>query len=75
MSILDLKAIVLTDKKYRCPKCRREEIIDQGEPIGCMPCDLEFDKSDLETFDEEDILARSEKQGIIKVFLDELRKN
>lgn len=70
-----LKVNVLTDKNYRCPRCKREEIIDQGESIGCVPCDLEFDKSDLETFDEDDILARSEKQGIIKVFLDELRKN
>jgi hypothetical protein len=40
-----------------------------------MSCVLEFDKSDLEMFDEEDILARSEKQGIIKVLLNEFQKD
>ena len=41
--------------------------------IKCIDCGLEFDKSDLERFKEEDILAISEKQGIIKVLLEELQ--
>jgi hypothetical protein len=39
--------------------------------IRCMVCDLEFDKSDLERFEEEDILSISEKRGIVRVLLDE----
>jgi ribosomal protein S27AE len=70
-----LEVLILEDKKYRCPRCgSREEIIDHEEFIGCMSCVLEFDKNDLEMFDEEDILARSEKQGIIKVLLNEFQK-
>ncbi|MCJ7650561.1 MAG: hypothetical protein MUP85_18275 [Candidatus Lokiarchaeota archaeon] len=66
----------MEDKKYRCPRCgSREEIIDHDESIGCVSCGLEFDKSDLEMFDEEDILARAEKQGIIKVLLNEFLKD
>ncbi|MHA1376241.1 MAG: hypothetical protein ACTSR7_18340 [Promethearchaeota archaeon] len=64
----------MEDKKYRCPRCgSREEIIDYDDSIGCLSCGLEFDKSDLERFDDEDILARSEKQGILKVLLDGLK--
>ena len=71
-----LEVLFLKDKKYRCPRCgRREEIIDRDELIGCLSCGLEFDKSDLESFDEADILARSEKQGILKVLLDGLLKD
>lgn len=71
-----LEVLILEDKKYRCPRCgSREKIIEHDEYIGCMSCVLEFDKSDLEMFDEEDILARSEKQGIIKVLLNEFQKD
>lgn len=73
---MTLEVKILEDKKYRCPRCgSREEIIGHDDFIGCMSCDLEFDKSDLEMFDEEDILARSEKQGIIKVLLNEFQKD
>lgn len=53
----------------------RGEIIDHDELIGCVHCGLDFDKSDLDKFDEEDILALSEKQGILKILLDDLSKN
>ena len=67
-----LEVYILKDKKYQCPRCRRrEEIIDHDESIECVSCGLEFDKSDLEMFVEEDILARSEKQGILNVLLTE----
>ena len=71
-----LEVLLLKDKKYQCPRCgRREEIMDHDESIACLSCGLEFDKSDLESFDEADILARSEKQGILKVLLDGLLKD
>jgi transcription elongation factor Elf1 len=66
-----LEALMMEDKKFRCPRCRREKIVDQGTMIRCVVCDLEFDKSDLERFEEEDILAVSEKRGIVRVLLDE----
>jgi len=53
----------------------RGEIIDYDELIGCVYCGLEFDKSDLNKFDEVNILAISEKQGILKVLLDKLKHN
>ena len=69
---MTLEVFILKDKKNQCPRCRRrEEIIDHDKSIECVSCGLEFDKSDLEMFVEEDILARSEKQGIIKVLLNE----
>ena len=66
------KAIEVVGKKNRCPRCGRDKILDRNEMIQCIACGLEFDKSDLERFKNEDILAISEKQGIIKVLLDEL---
>ncbi|MHA1670903.1 MAG: hypothetical protein ACTSV5_10035 [Promethearchaeota archaeon] len=76
LRIMALEVLILKDKKYLCPRCgRREEIIDHNEWIECISCDLEFDKSDLESFDGDDILSRSEKQGIIKVLLDEMLKD
>ena len=66
-----LEVFILADKRYRCPRCGSwEEIIDHEDSIECVFCGQEFDKSDLENFDEEDILSRSEKQGILKVLLD-----
>jgi transcription elongation factor Elf1 len=69
--IMALEAFIMEDKKFRCPRCRREKIVDQETMIRCMVCDLEFDKSDLERFEEEDILSISEKRGIVRVLLDE----
>lgn len=57
-------------KKYRCPRCIRDEIIDYDNLISCVYFGLDFDKRDLDKFDEEDILAISEKRGILRVLLD-----
>lgn len=70
-----LEAFIMEDKKLRCPRCRREKIVDHGTIIRCVFCDLEFDKSDLERFVEEDILAISEKREITRVLLDEFLKD
>jgi len=59
---MTIEVLILEDKKYRCPRCgSRDEIINHNDFIGCVSCSLEFDKSDLEMFDKEDVLARSEK--------------
>jgi len=69
---MTLEVLILIEKNYRCPRCRsREEIKDHDDSIRCMSCGLTFDKVDLEMFDEADVLARSEKQGIIKVLFSE----
>ena len=70
-----LEALMMEDKKFRCPRCRREKIVNHETMIRCVVCDLEFDKSDLERFAEEDILAVSEKRGIARVLLDEFWKD
>jgi len=67
-----LEAFIMEDKKFRCPRCRREKIVDYESTIRCVFCDLEFDKSDLERFVGEDILAVSEKRKITRVLLSEL---
>ena len=74
--IMTIEVLILEKKNYRCPRCRsRDEIIDHNDSIECISCDLTFDKVDLEMFDETDILARSEKRGIIKVLLSEFPKD
>ena len=54
--------------KYRCPRCRGAKILDYNFHIKCMDCNLEFDKRDIRRFDEEDVLALSEKYGILRVY-------
>ena len=53
-------------KKYLCPRCRSEKIIDLGDVIECVICKDEFEKSDLETFeDKSNILSVREKKRIL----------
>ncbi len=53
----------------------RGEIMDYNKVISCVYCGLDFDKSDFDKFDEENILAISEKQGILRVLLDKSVNN
>ncbi len=56
-------------KKFHCPRCSSKKIIDLGDVIECVNCKDEFEKSDLETFeDESNILSVREK----KRFLDSI---
>ena len=56
-------------KISRCPKCKGENIIDYGDSIECVGCNLEFEKTVLESLeDESDALSIEEKLEIIKIF-------
>jgi len=52
--------------KYRCPRCKNEDIIEYIETFDCPICFLEFEKKDFELYDESDILSIKEKMAIIK---------
>ena len=49
-------------QKYRCPRCQNIAIIEYELSIECPYCKLEFDKRDLEKFDDDNILALEEKK-------------
>ena len=55
-------------EKLHCPRCKSRKLIDYGETFDCPICNLEFEKKDFETFDDESaILSIEEKLEIIKV--------
>ena len=53
--------------KYQCPRCGGAKILDYNFHIKCIDCKLEFDKRDIRSFDEEDVLALSEKYAKVAV--------
>jgi uncharacterized Zn finger protein (UPF0148 family) len=62
-------------EKLHCPRCKNKNIIDYGETFDCPICNLEFEKKDLEKFeDESNILSIEEKLEVVKV-LKENSKN
>ena len=55
-------------KKLHCPRCQSDKLIDYGDTFDCLVCKLEFEKKDLELYDDEsEILSIEEKLEIIKV--------
>jgi len=58
-------------RRYHCPRCKNEDIIEYGETFDCPKCVLEFEKKDFELFDDEDILSIQEKMRIIKSLQDD----
>ncbi|MFX0072078.1 MAG: hypothetical protein ACFFAO_13400 [Candidatus Hermodarchaeota archaeon] len=57
--------------QYHCPRCGTKNIIDYEDTIECPRCRLEFEKSDFENFEDEDILSIEEKLDISDVFFSE----
>jgi len=53
-------------KKFHCPRCKNENIIEYEETFDCPICFLEFEKADFELYEESDILSINEKMAIIK---------
>lgn len=53
---------------YRCPRCKKANVIEFTESIACPRCELEFEKEDLGTIDEDKILSIQEKSDFIKFF-------
>ena len=64
--------MVLT-KKFHCPRCKNEKIIDYGESFDCPICRLEFEKKDFDKYDEENILSVEEKMDLVKA-ITEMKK-
>ncbi len=60
--------------KNRCPRCRGSKILDYNFYIRCIDCNLDFNKRDVNNFDEEDVLALSEKQGIFRVLQEQFNE-
>ena len=61
-------------KKYHCPVCKNEGIIEFDDFIHCSKCDLDFDKDLFGVVDDENMLSRRELGGIVGSFTDEERK-
>ncbi|MHA1376473.1 MAG: hypothetical protein ACTSR7_19520 [Promethearchaeota archaeon] len=61
-------------KNYHCPRCWGAIILDCNHHIKCIDCNLEFNKRDLKIFDEDIILAQSEKEGILRVLQEQYNK-
>lgn len=59
---------------YHCPRCWGANILDYNRHIKCIDCNLEFNKRDFRIFDEDTILAQSEKEGIIRVLQEQYNK-
>ena len=56
------------NEELHCPRCKNNKIIDYGDTFDCLICKLEFEKKDLELFDDESaILSIEEKLEIVKV--------
>lgn len=49
------------DKVYHCPRCGGYDLIDYGECFDRVECNLEFDKKDLDEFDDDEVLSNQEK--------------
>ena len=56
----------MTEKKYHCPRCKKEEIANYTDSFDCLSCNLEFEKKDCDELEDSQILSVEEKLGIIK---------
>ena len=61
-------------KKYHCPRCKNEKIIEFDDFIHCPHCKLDFDKHILSITDDENIMASQELKEFLEAFNDEEKK-
>jgi len=59
--------------EYYCPRCQSRDVIDYGDFIHCLNCELDFNKELIGQIDDEDILARQELGGFTKAFEDDFK--
>ena len=58
-------------KITQCPRCNGTRIIDNGDTIDCIDCQLEFEKEDIENIeDKSSILSLQEKKGVLDALKD-----
>ncbi len=48
-------------KKYKCPRCNREEAIDLGDDIKCLSCDSTYLKEFIDKFEDKPIILSNEE--------------
>jgi intein/homing endonuclease len=58
-------------RKYYCPRCHNENIIEYYTSIDCPKCRKKKKKKDLERFKDDEILAIEEKAEIAKILLED----
>ncbi|MFX1237177.1 MAG: hypothetical protein ACFFAS_14895 [Promethearchaeota archaeon] len=46
---------------FHCPRCGGKNLIMYDQSFDCVKCQLEFEKKDLDLYDDEDILSIEEK--------------
>ena len=70
--LIQVKKTIIAERNigldYHCPRCGRFNVQEYEKSIDCLSCQLEFEKIDLELFEDEDILAIEEKLAIIELF-------
>jgi uncharacterized Zn finger protein (UPF0148 family) len=54
-------------KEYHCPRCKTKKILEYEKTLFCPICELRFEKKDFEIFDDDQILAISEKKDISSI--------
>jgi ribosomal protein S27AE len=55
-------------KELHCPRCKNKNVIAYKDTFDCPKCKLEFDKKDLDLFDDEDIMSIEEKKDFFDAF-------
>ncbi len=56
-------------KKYSCPRCNGNNVVEYDESIDCVDCKLEFHKYEIDTIeDKSTILSIQEKMAILDEF-------
>jgi hypothetical protein len=64
------------ENKFKiCPRCKSTKIIDMGDTIECPDCRLEFEKTDINTLESNQILAISEKLEFVRSIKNNQSKN
>jgi len=66
--------MVNKDPGFSCPRCGNVRIIEYDNTIECPECKLEFDKSALEQFNNENVLSLNELKVIFDSF-EELKES
>ena len=65
----------MADKKFTCPRCGSDKIIDYEVSFDCPLCKKEFDKSDFDLIDDPaDILSVKEKSDISDALFEDTDK-
>lgn len=56
----------MIEKKYHCPRCGNEDIVEYTDSFDCPSCEREFEKKDCDELENSQILSVEEKMRIIK---------